>query len=61
VISAQAAVPRADKGDDKQIRSATPGAWRDNLTPAEHDVMHEVMRAQLAEFGYLEPTPVGLA
>jgi hypothetical protein len=56
-----AAVPRADKGDDKQIRSATPGAWRDNLTAAEHDVMHEVMGAKLAEFGYLEPTPVGLA
>jgi Sulfotransferase family len=58
---AYAAVPRADKGDDKQIRSATPGAWRDNLTAAEHDVMHEVMGAKLAEFGYLEPTPVGLA
>jgi hypothetical protein len=56
-----AAVPRADKGDDKQIRSATPGAWRDNLTAAEHDVMHEVMGAKLAEFGYLEPTTVGPA
>jgi Sulfotransferase family len=58
---AYAAVPRADKGDDKHIRSATPGAWRDNLTAAEQDVMHEVMGAKLAEFGYLEPTPVGLA
>jgi Sulfotransferase family len=58
---AYAAVPRADKGDDKEIRSATPGGWRDNLTPAEHDVMHEVMGTKLAELGYLEPTPVGLA
>jgi Sulfotransferase family len=58
---AYAAVPRADKGDDKQIRSATPGAWRDNLTAAEHDVMHEVMGPKLAEFGYLEPTAVGPA
>jgi hypothetical protein len=56
-----AAVPPAAKGDDKQIRSATPGGWRDNLTSAEHDVMHEVMGAKLAEFGYLEPAPVGLA
>jgi hypothetical protein len=58
---AYAAVPRADKGDAKEIRSATPGSWCDNLTPAEHDVMHEVMGAKLAEFGYLEPAPVGLA
>ena len=58
---AYAAVPRADKGHDKEIRSATPGGWRDNLTPAEHDVMHEVMGPKLAEFGYLEPEPVGLA
>jgi Sulfotransferase family len=58
---AYTAVPRADKGDDKEIRSATPGGWRENLTPAEHDVMHEVMGTKLAELGYLEPTPVGLA
>jgi hypothetical protein len=54
---AYTAVPRADKGDDKEIRSATPGGWRDNLTAAEHDVMHEVMGTKLAELGYLEPTP----
>jgi hypothetical protein len=58
---AYAAVRRADKGHDKEIRSATPGGWRDNLTPAEHDVMHEVMGAKLAELGYLEAEPVGLA
>jgi hypothetical protein len=55
------AVPRSAKGDDKEIRSARPGGWRHNLTPAEHDVMHEVMGAKLAELGYLEPAPVGLA
>ena len=58
---AYTSVPRADKGDEKEIRSATPGGWHDNLTPAEHDVMHEVMGARLAELGYLEPTPVGPA
>jgi hypothetical protein len=58
---AYAAVPPSARGDDKEIRSASPGGWRHNLTPAEHDVMHEVMGAKLAELGYLEPAPVGLA
>jgi Sulfotransferase family len=58
---AYAAVPRTQKGDDKEIRSATPGGWRDNLTAAEHDVMHEVMGPRLAELGYLEQAPVGSA
>ena len=58
---AYAAVPPTDKGERKAIRSASPGGWRENLTPAEHDVMHEVMGAKLAELGYLEPEPVGLA
>jgi hypothetical protein len=56
---AYAAVPAVDKGDDKAIRSATPGGWRENMTHAEHDVMHEVMGPMLAELGYLEPHPVG--
>ncbi|HET6953763.1 MAG TPA: sulfotransferase [Acidimicrobiales bacterium] len=54
-----AAVPAAAKGERKEIRSATPGGWRDNLTPAEHDVMHEVMGPLLGELGYLEPHAVG--
>jgi Sulfotransferase family len=58
---AYTAVPPVAKGDDKEIRSARPGAWCHNLTPREHDVMHEVMGAKLAELGYLEPAPVGLA
>ena len=48
------AVPEADKGEGKEIRSASPGGWRDNLTPAEHEVMHEVMGAKLAELHYLD-------
>jgi hypothetical protein len=55
------AVPPVAKGERKAIRSATPGDWRENLTPDEHDVMHEVMGPKLVELGYLEPTPVGLA
>jgi hypothetical protein len=58
---AYATVPQSAKGDDKEIRSATPGGWRDNLTPAEHDIMHEVMGAKLAELGYLDAIPAGLA
>lgn len=56
---AYAAVPAVAKGETKEIRSATPGGWRTNLTPAEHDVMHEVMGAKLAELGFLDPAPVG--
>jgi hypothetical protein len=58
---AYGAVPRSERGDTKEIRSASPGGWRDNLTPAEHDVMLEVMGRQLAAHGYLEPEPAGLA
>jgi hypothetical protein len=54
-------VPAVAKGETREIRSATPGGWRDNLTPDEHDVMHEVMGPKLAELGYLDPAPVGLA
>jgi hypothetical protein len=48
-------VPPAEKGDDKFIRSAQPGGWRDNLTPAEQRIMHEVMGAKLVELGYATP------
>jgi hypothetical protein len=58
---AYAAVPAVDKGQSKQIRSARPGGWRDNLTSGEHDVMHEVMGPKLAELGYLEHDTAGLA
>src|SRR5690606_29531479 len=54
-----AAVPAAAKGETKEIRSASPGGWRENLTAEEHDIMHEVMGRQLAELGYLDRTPAG--
>jgi hypothetical protein len=53
------AVPAADRGEGKEIRSATPGGWRTNLTPAEHEVMHELMGPTLVELGYSVPSPVG--
>jgi len=61
VAEAQAfeAVPAADRGEGKEIRSATPGGWRTNLTAAEHGVMHELMGPTLVELGYSVPSPVG--
>jgi hypothetical protein len=47
-----AAVPSSDKGDDKPIRSATPGGWR-RMTPSERRAMHEVMGRKLIELGYV--------
>jgi hypothetical protein len=58
---AYTAVPATEKGESKPIRSASPGGWRENLSPSEHDVMHEVMGPTLEAMGYLEPEPVGLA
>jgi hypothetical protein len=48
-----AAVPATEKGQDKEIRSASPGGWRENLSSAEHDVMHDVMGPTLQRVGYL--------
>jgi hypothetical protein len=53
------AVPVADRGEGKEIRSATPGGWRTNLTAAERDVMHELMGPTLVELGYSVPSPAG--
>jgi hypothetical protein len=53
------AVPVTDRGEGKEIRSATPGGWRTNLTAAEQDVMHELMGPTLVELGYSVPSPVG--
>ncbi len=48
-----AAVPSADKGADKAIRSAEPGGWRRRMAPAEQRAMHEIMGKKLTELGYL--------
>ena len=51
-------VPRHRRGANKPIRSARPGDWRRNLTPAEQHAMHEAMAERLAEVGYI-PAPAG--
>lgn len=52
-------VPPSERGAEKAIRSATPGRWRHNLTPAEHAAMHEVMGRELRRHGYRVPQPAG--
>ncbi len=47
-----AAVPVAQRGEGKEIRSASPGGWRDNLSPAEKRLMQAVMGDELAALGY---------
>jgi Sulfotransferase family len=42
------------RGAGREIRSATPGAWRRHLSRAERRAMHEIMGAQLAACGYLD-------
>jgi hypothetical protein len=42
-------------------RQARVGGWRDNLSPAEQDAMHEAMGGVLAEFGYDEKAPLAAA
>jgi hypothetical protein len=47
-------VPEDARGDDRAIRKATPGGWRENLSPVEQQAMHDVMGETLARLGYLE-------
>ena len=51
-----AAVPENRKGPGKVRRYASPGRWREALSPQEQRVAEEVMGDRLAELGY-EPGP----
>jgi hypothetical protein len=44
--------PRAARGRQRFIRQARPGGWREGLSDAEQEAMHEVMGPTLVEFGY---------
>lgn len=50
-------LPPTACGEGKEKRFATPGGWRENLSPAEQAAMHEVLGEALEEFGY-ESAPV---
>jgi hypothetical protein len=45
-------LPAEAKGPEKALRVATPGAWRENLAPEEHEAMAEIMAPKLVELGY---------
>ena len=45
-------VPERAKGPTRFLRSAKPGAWKENLTVEERRVAEEIMGEKLAELGY---------
>jgi hypothetical protein len=45
-------LPERGRGPGKLWRSATPGAWREGLTPAEQEAADEIMGETLVELGY---------
>jgi hypothetical protein len=46
------AIPRRLRGRGTPRRAATPGLWRENMSPAEQDAMLEIIGSKLAELGY---------
>jgi Sulfotransferase family len=53
-------VPATARGPRRVIRAARPGSWRENLSLAEQEAMHEALGSALEEFGY-EPAPPAVA
>ncbi len=51
-------VPRRARGPRRVVRAAKPGSWRENLTLAEQEAMHDALGAALEEFGYESAPPV---
>jgi hypothetical protein len=43
---------KQERGPGKWYRAASPGTWRQNLSPEEQIVMDEVMGSKLRELGY---------
>ncbi len=50
-------VPLQARGPRREVRIASPGSWRENLTREEQAAMHEVLGTALAEFGYPSASP----
>ncbi|HEY7151412.1 MAG TPA: sulfotransferase [Solirubrobacterales bacterium] len=46
------ALPPTRKGPGTQHRAATPGLWKQNMSPDERKAMEDVMGPKLAELGY---------
>jgi hypothetical protein len=50
--NAFAEVPERRRGPGRRWRAASPGRWRESLTPSERDLAQEIMGPKLAELGY---------
>ena len=50
-------VPARERGPRREVRAAKPGCWRENLSPAEQEAMHEALGPALEEFGYESEAP----
>jgi Sulfotransferase family len=46
------AIPPAEKGPGTQWRAATPGLWREHMSPEERRAIEEVIGPKLVELGY---------
>lgn len=46
------AIPPEDRGRGKVFRTATPGLWREHMTPAEQQLVNELLGEKLEELGY---------
>jgi sulfotransferase family protein len=44
--------PTENRGPDREMRIASPGSWRKNMSQVEQEAMHEVLGEALGEFGY---------
>jgi hypothetical protein len=47
-----ATVPEDGRGSGRLLRAATPGKWREGLTPEEQGIATRIMGGVLDEFGY---------
>jgi hypothetical protein len=54
-------LPRESRGPRSFTRQARPGGWRDNLSAAEQEAMHEALGDALEEFGYTADPPLAAA
>lgn len=45
-------VPESERGPGRQIRAATPGLWRKNLTAPEQELIGRLLGAQRERLGY---------
>lgn len=48
-------LPAEARGPKREARIASPGSWRQSLTAAEQEAMHEVLGKTLDRFGYGGP------